>query len=221
MQIAIDGPASAGKSTIAKIIATKLNYVYTDTGAMYRAATWLARQNKIDYSDADGIAKLIKQFPISFRVESDKQHVLVAGHDISEDIRQPQISKNVSQVAALASVRDLLVQQQRQIAQENDVVMDGRDIGTTVLPDAQVKIFLVASVQERAHRRYLENKTRGIETSLSTIEDEIAARDYKDSHRQISPLKKASDAIEVDTTKLEINQVVEEILKIIHNKTNN
>ncbi|MCO6542857.1 MAG: (d)CMP kinase [Lactobacillus sp.] len=221
MQIAIDGPASAGKSTIAKIIAAKLNYVYTDTGAMYRAATWLARQNKIDYSDADGIAKLIKQFPISFRVESDKQHVLVAGHDISEDIRQPQISKNVSQVAALASVRDLLVQQQRQIAQENDVVMDGRDIGTTVLPDAQVKIFLVASVQERAYRRYLENKTRGIETPLSTIEDEIAARDYKDSHRQISPLKKASDAIEVDTTKLEINQVVEEILKIIHNKTNN
>lgn len=220
MQIAIDGPASAGKSTIAKIIAQKLDYIYTDTGAMYRAATWLAQKEQVDYNAGATIVQLLQKNPISFQIHSDQQYIYVGDRDISTEIRMPQISNNVSQVAALPEVREFLVSQQQQIAADNNVVMDGRDIGTTVLPAADVKIFLIASVQERAHRRYLENLTRNIQTPLAELEKEISLRDYKDSHRSISPLKKAVDAIEVDTTSLSIDQVVQKILKIINDKIN-
>ncbi|MBA1435079.1 (d)CMP kinase [Bombilactobacillus bombi] len=220
MQIAIDGPASAGKSTIAKIIADKLNYIYTDTGAMYRAVTWLAWQKQVDFGNENQITDLIQKIPINFRILKGQQRIFVGDTDVSEAIRTPFITNNVSQVSSLPLVRQLMVEQQRQIAQNNNVVMDGRDIGTTVLPQADVKIFMVASVHERAKRRYQENLTRGITTSLTELETEIAARDYKDSHRQTSPLKKAADAIEIDTTSLNIDQVVQKILKIIHFKTN-
>ena len=217
MQIAIDGPASAGKSTVAKIIAHKLNFTYIDTGAMYRASTWIARENNVNYGDEKGILAAIDHEQIEFKLENGQQKIYAGNKDITQAIRTPEISANVSQVSALAGIREKMVSLQRQMAGEMNVVMDGRDIGTTVLPHAAVKIFLVASVHSRAERRMLDFKERGIETSqtLTEIEHDISERDYKDSHRQISPLKKAEDAIEIDTTSMTIDQVVEAILSEI------
>ena len=217
MQIAIDGPASAGKSTVAKIIAHKLNFTYIDTGAMYRASTWIARENNIDYGDERGILTAIDQEKIEFRFKNGQQKIYAGNKDITQEIRTPDISANVSQVSALAGIREKMVSLQRQMAGKMDVVMDGRDIGTTVLPNAAVKIFLVASVHSRAERRMLDFKERGIKTnqSLEEIEHDISERDYKDSHRKISPLKKAQDAIEIDTTSMSVDQVVNAILSEI------
>ena len=217
MQIAIDGPASAGKSTVAKIIAHKLNFTYIDTGAMYRASTWIARENNIKYGDEKGILTAIDHEKIEFKFNNGQQKIYAGNKDITQAIRTPEISANVSQVSALAGIREKMVSLQRQMAGEMNVVMDGRDIGTTVLPHAAVKIFLVASVHSRAERRMLDFKERGIETSqtLTEIEHDISERDYKDSHRQISPLKKAQDAVEIDTTSMSIDQVVEAILSEI------
>ena len=217
MQIAIDGPASAGKSTVAKIIAHKLNFTYIDTGAMYRASTWIARENNVNYGDEKGILAAIDHEQIEFKLENGQQKIYAGNKDITQAIRTPEISANVSQVSALAGIREKMVSLQRQMAGEMNVVMDGRDIGTTVLPHAAVKIFLIASVHSRAERRMLDFKERGIETSqtLTEIEHDISERDYKDSHRQISPLKKAEDAIEIDTTSMTIDQVVEAILSEI------
>lgn len=217
MQVAIDGPASAGKSTVAKIIAKKLSFVYIDTGAMYRACTVIARNHGLNYGDEVGILKAIDEDGIELRSENGEQKVYSAGKDISLEIRTPEISANVSQVSALAGVRKKMVDLQRKMAGQTDVIMDGRDIGTTVLPDADVKIFLVASAKSRAQRRLLDFKERGIETdqTVEEIEKDIAARDYKDSHRKISPLKKADDAIEIDTTSMTIDEVVAEILSKI------
>lgn len=214
MQVAIDGPASAGKSTVAKIIAKKLSFVYIDTGAMYRACTVIARNHGLDYGDEAGILKAIDQDGIELKSDNGEQKVYSAGKDISLEIRTPEISENVSQVSALPKVREKMVALQRQMAGKMNVIMDGRDIGTTVLPNAEVKIFLVASARSRAQRRLLDFKKRGIETeqTVDEIEQDIAARDYKDSHRKVSPLKKASDAIEIDTTKMSIDEVVDAIL---------
>ena len=217
MQIAIDGPASAGKSTVAKIIAHKLNFTYIDTGAMYRASTWIARENNIDYGDERGILTAIDQEKIEFKFKNGQQKIYAGNKDITQEIRTPDISANVSQVSALAGIREKMVSLQRQMAGEMNVVMDGRDIGTTVLPNAAVKIFLVASVHSRAERRMIDFKERGIKTnqSLEEIEHDISERDYKDSHRKISPLKKAQDAIEIDTTSMSVDQVVNAILSEI------
>ncbi|MCT0164750.1 (d)CMP kinase [Lactobacillus helveticus] len=214
MQVAIDGPASAGKSTVAKIIAKKLSYVYIDTGAMYRACTVIARNHQLDYGDEAGILQAIDKDGIELKSEHSEQKVYVAGKDVSKEIRTPEISANVSQVSALPKVREKMVSLQRQMAGKTNVIMDGRDIGTTVLPNAEVKIFLVASARSRAERRLLDFKERGIESkqTVDEIEQNIAARDYKDSHRKISPLKKADDAIEIDTTNMSIEQVVDAIL---------
>ena len=220
MQVAIDGPASAGKSTVAKIIAKKLSFVYIDTGAMYRACTVIARDNKIDYSDEDAILKAIDKTGIEFKAVNGEQKVYAGNKDISLEIRTPEISANVSQVSALAGVRKKMVSLQRKMAGQTNVIMDGRDIGTTVLPNAEVKIFLVASAHSRAQRRLLDLKQRGIHSdkTVDEIEKDIANRDYKDSHRKISPLKKASDAIKIDTTNMTIDQVVDTILKKIKEK---
>ncbi|WP_127345644.1 (d)CMP kinase [Lactobacillus amylolyticus] len=217
MQVAIDGPASAGKSTVAKIIAKKLSFLYIDTGAMYRACTVIARNHGLDYGDESGILKAIDQDGIELKSENGEQKVYSAGKDISFEIRTPEISANVSQVSALPKVREKMTTLQRQMAGKTDVIMDGRDIGTTVLPDAEVKIFLVASARSRAERRLLDLKQRGIKSdqTVDQIEKDIAARDYKDSHRKVSPLKKADDAIEVDTTSMTIDQVVDRILSEI------
>lgn len=220
MQVAIDGPASAGKSTVAKIIAKKLSFVYIDTGAMYRACTVIARDNKIDYGDEDAILKAIDKTGIEFKAVNGEQKVYAGNKDISLEIRTPEISANVSQVSALAGVRKKMVSLQRKMAGQTNVIMDGRDIGTTVLPNAEVKIFLVASAHSRAQRRLLDLKQRGIysDKTVDEIEKDIANRDYKDSHRKISPLKKASDAIKIDTTNMTIDQVVDTILKKIKEK---
>lgn len=219
-QIAIDGPASAGKSTVAKLVAKKLNFVYCDTGAMYRAATWLALAKNVAISDTKKVATLAETMQLKFlppKEAGKDQQVFVNGTDVTEAIRMPEIAKNVSAVAAIPEVRAALVKLQRIIANDADIVMDGRDIGTTVLPDAFVKIFLVASVEERAMRRYKENVAKGIASDLEELKKQIALRDHKDETRKVSPLTKAADAIEVDTTSMTIDQVVARIMAIVQN----
>lgn len=218
MQIAIDGPASAGKSTVAKLIAIRLGYIYCDTGAMYRVVTLLAIQNHIAFDDEKAIMQKLQQTEINFQPTSNGQKVFMNDQDVTNAIRQPDVTNNVSQVAALAAIRKELVTRQQKIAAEGNIVMDGRDIGTTVLPNAEVKIFMIASAAERAQRRYKENIQKGINTPLDVLEKEIVARDYKDSHRKISPLQKATDAIEMDTTHLTIPEVVDKIITIINSK---
>ncbi|HFI0632454.1 TPA: (d)CMP kinase [Streptococcus suis] len=210
IQIAIDGPASSGKSTVAKIIAKDFGYTYLDTGAMYRSATYLALQNAVEVTDQDAIVALLHQYPIRFgRDENGQQLVFVGDQDVTLPIRDNQVTNNVSAVAALPLVREELVRLQQEIAQAGGIVMDGRDIGTVVLPQAELKIFLIASVEERALRRFKENTERGIETDLETLKEEIAARDFKDSNRAVSPLKAAEDAITFDTTGVSIEGVVQ------------
>ena len=212
IQIAIDGPASSGKSTVAKIIAKDFGYTYLDTGAMYRAATYIALQHQINPEESSQLLDLLDQYPISFgRSEDGEQLVYVGDVDVSHPIRENTVTNAVSAFAAIPAIREKLVALQQEIAQQGGIVMDGRDIGTVVLPKAELKIFLVASVDERAERRYKENLSKGIETDLETLKEEIATRDYKDSHRETSPLKQADDAIYLDTTGLSILEVVEKI----------
>lgn len=215
LQVAIDGPASAGKSTVAKLVATKFNYIYCDTGAMYRAITYKVLQNKVDLDDEAAITKIVQNSVISFKPTENGQKVFIDGEDITEAIRSEKVTNSVSAVSAIGSVRKQLSDQQQTLAANGGIVMDGRDIGSTVLPNAEVKIFLIASVDERAERRYKENISKGMDTSLEVLKQEIRDRDYKDSHRALSPLVKAKDAIEVDTTSMTINEVVEKISTII------
>lgn len=209
IRIAIDGPASSGKSTVAKIIAKNLGYTYLDTGAMYRSATYLALQNNLTEDNVEEILKALANNPVSFgRSEDGSQTVFVGDKDVTLAIRQNDVTNNVSWVAAIPEVREELVEQQRRIAKNGAIIMDGRDIGTVVLPDAELKIFLIASVEERAERRFKENKEKGIKTDFKTLKREIAERDYKDSHRKVSPLKAAKDAITFDTTGVDIDGAV-------------
>ena len=209
IQIAIDGPASSGKSTVANIIAKDFNYTYLDTCAMYRAATYLALRNHLTENDADEIVTLLETYSVSFgRSENGEQLVFVGDVDVTHPIRENEVTNNVSWVAAIPEVREKLVHLQQLIAAQGGIVMDGRDIGTVVLPDAELKIFLVASVEERAERRYKENLEKGIPADLETLKKEIAERDYKDSHREVSPLKPAADSIHFDTTGIGIAEVV-------------
>ena len=209
IQIAIDGPASSGKSTVAKIIAKKLDYTYLDTGAMYRCATYLALQNELTKDDVPKLLAELEAHPISFGKAADgSQKVFLGDVDVTLAIRQNDVTNNVSWVSALAEIREELVAQQQRIAATGGIVMDGRDIGTVVLPQAQLKIFLIASVEERALRRFKENQEKGIPTDLETLKEEIAARDFKDSNRKVSPLKAADDAIVFDTTGVSIEEVV-------------
>ena len=215
LQIAIDGPASAGKSTVAKLVAKKLGYVYCDTGAMYRATTYAAKKNHVAYDDDQGLKEVLEKTEIRFVPAEPEQKVFVNETEVTKTIRLPEIANNVSTVSAQKSVRADLTERQRMIAEQGGIVMDGRDIGTTVLPNAEVKIFLVASVHERAVRRFKENVEKGIDTPLDVLEKEIEERDYKDSHRKISPLTQAKDAVLVDTTSLSIEEVVAKIMEII------
>lgn len=209
IRIAIDGPASSGKSTVAKILAHNLGYTYLDTGAMYRSATYLALKNNLQIDDVQGILKVLSDNPISFgRAKDGSQTVFVGQTEVTRAIRDNDVTANVSHIAAIPEIREELVEQQRRIAKDGAIIMDGRDIGTVVLPDAELKIFLIASVEERAQRRFKENKERGIATDFETLKKEIAERDYKDSHREVSPLKPASDAITFDTTGIDIDGVV-------------
>ncbi|MGL4523860.1 MAG: (d)CMP kinase [Bacilli bacterium] len=217
-RIAIDGPAAAGKSTVAKRVAAHYGYIYIDTGAMYRAFTYYVLDSGICVSDEEQVKNLLETFKMHFSTDEDGvQRVIVNGKDVSEDIRLPDVTGNVSEIAAYSSVRKALVSEQQQMAQSANVVMDGRDIGTHVIPDAEVKIFLVASVEERAQRRYQENMTRGITTPIQVLQKEIADRDHYDSTRKVSPLKKAEDAILLDTSSLSIQEVTDKILSIVDN----
>ncbi|WP_321384168.1 (d)CMP kinase [uncultured Enterococcus sp.] len=218
ISIAIDGPASSGKSTVAKILAEKMNYIYCDTGAMYRAVTYLAISSKTDLEDGAAICALLSKHSISFKQQSDGQLVFVDEEDVTEAIRQQDVTNSVSIVAAHGEVREKLVELQQTIGKKGGIVMDGRDIGTTVLPDAEVKIFLVASVEERAERRYKENISKGIETDFETLKKEIERRDHIDSTREVSPLVQAADAVRIDTTGMTISEVVEAIEAVISEK---
>lgn len=219
ISIAIDGPASSGKSTVAKILAKKLNYIYCDTGAMYRALTYLAIKKKIDFENEKELVKLSLDHTISFKQTEKEQLVFVDGIEVTEEIRQPDVTNAVSIVAKHRAVREKMVELQQMIGRAGGVVMDGRDIGTAVLPDAQVKIFLVASVEERAERRFKENQEKGIETDFDTLKKEIEHRDYLDTTREVSPLKQAEDAVKIDTTGMNIEAVVKAIEEIILTKS--
>lgn len=210
--IAIDGPAGAGKSTIARLLAGKLGYIYLDTGAMYRAVTLKALQ--LNLRDEDDLQKIAAEIELRFvHVEGKPNRVYLDGDDVTEKLRLPEVEDQVSIVSSYPSVRAELVKQQRKMALPGGVVIDGRDIGTVVLPDADLKIFLTASLKERSYRRWLEKKEKGEEVSLSQVAREMKRRDFLDSSREVSPLKKAEDAIVIDTTNLTRTEVVQEILK--------
>lgn len=218
ISIAIDGPASSGKSTVAKILAKQLNYVYCDTGAMYRAITYLAVKNNVDFNNEAQLVELCLSHKISFKQGANGQLVFIDGAEVTEAIRQPDVTNAVSMVAKHGKVRHEMVALQQAIGEAGGVVMDGRDIGTAVLPKAEVKIFLVASVEERAERRYKENQSKGITTDFDTLKAEIERRDYLDSTREVSPLVQAKDAVRIDTTGMTIEKVVEAIQKVILEK---
>lgn len=212
IQIAIDGPAGAGKSTIAKIVAEKLNFTYIDTGAMYRAVTHKALQQCIQLNDQQALEQMLENTTIRLTPSVNGQVVYVDGVDVSEVIRSNEVTANVSEVAAHANIREILVAMQQRLAADGGVVMDGRDIATHVLKDAELKIFMSASVEERARRRYLDNEKRGIPSSIESLQEEIALRDKLDSERAASPLIQAEDAIYLDTTQLSIEEAAEAIL---------
>ena len=216
--IAIDGPAAAGKSTIAQEVAKRLNFTYIDTGAMYRAVTLYCLNHQINCQNESEVEKVLN----NINIELKPQHiVLLNNQDVSFDIRSREVNANVSYIASYKNVRLFLVEQQRKMALHDSIVMDGRDIGSYVLPNADVKIFQVASVETRAQRRFLENKQKGIECTLTSILEEVKKRDYIDSHRDFAPLVKANDAIEIDTSNLTIDEVVDLVLKIINEKVGN
>lgn len=210
--IALDGPAGAGKSTISKLVAQKLNLEYIDTGAMYRAVTYKVLKDKVDISNEDKLTDLMQNIQINLC----NGRLLLSGNDVTNEIRLPEINEKVSEIAAIPLVRKKLVELQRQMSLNINVIMDGRDIGTNVLTEANYKIFLTATSAERAERRHRELTSKGIEISYDEVLKKIERRDIKDSTRELQPLKKAEDAILIDTTGKTIDQVVNEILKIVN-----
>ncbi len=215
VNIAIDGPAGAGKSTIAKMVSAEMGYIYVDTGAMYRAVALYITENNID--DAS-IENELKNADISLKFVDGSQRVLLGGRDVSELIRTPEISMAASRTSALPAVRAYLFELQKKIARENNVIMDGRDIGTVVLPNADVKIFLTAAAEERASRRYKELAEKPGHPAYEEILKDIIQRDYQDMNRETAPLKQAEDAVLVDTTELTLEQSADAIIKVIKEK---
>lgn len=215
MNIAIDGPAGAGKSTIAKILAARLGILYLDTGAMYRAIGYKAIKSGVSVTDLDAVEKMLKETDVDVKIADGVQHVYVDGEDVSGVIRTPEVSKAASDISALPPVRHAMVALQRIIAAKQDTVLDGRDIGTFVLPKAEYKFFLTASAEERAKRRYKELVARGEKCDLDKIRADIETRDYNDSHRALAPLKKADDAVEVDTTFMTIEEVADKLASYV------
>ncbi len=217
INIAIDGPAAAGKSTVAKLIARRLSYVYIDTGAMYRALTYRALQCGVDVHDEQALLSLLRHTHIELQPSPQGQLVFVNGEDVTDIIRGEAVTNAVSFVAQHPLVREEMVARQRAMA-KGGVVMDGRDIGTNVLPNAEVKIFLKASVEERARRRHEENIARGFPSDFETLKEEIARRDRLDSERETAPLRKAPDAVEIDTTSLSVEEVAARIMEVVNER---
>ena len=215
--VAIDGPAGAGKSTIAKLAAEKLGYAYIDTGAMYRSVAWKFLQTGKAF-DEDFISGLSKTMLIDFKPEAKINRVFVDGTEVTEAIRNPEVTAIVSRVAAIGAVREAMVDQQRRMGEAGGVLMDGRDIGTVVFPNAQLKIFLTASVEERARRRYAEMVAKGQQVDLQQLQADIAERDKQDSERAISPLRQAEDALLLDTSDMGISEVTDRILQLVQER---
>lgn len=217
--IAIDGPAGAGKSTIARLVAGALGFIYVDTGAMYRAVTWKVQQEGLLPEQETEVAALVNRMQIELIPGEEGQQVFVDGVDVTKAIRSADVTTHVSQIASYAAVRHLLVGLQQQMTVSKGVVMDGRDVGTHVMPDAEIKVFLTASVKERAERRFKELENSGTNTlTLSELEQDIARRDQFDEAREISPLRKAHDAVLMDSTTMTIEEVVDEILGLCKDK---
>lgn len=218
MNVAIDGPAGAGKSTIARAAAKALGYIYVDTGALYRTIA-LSAVRKGVLEDTDGMIAMLKDIQVELKFENGEQKVCLNGEDVSALIRTPQISMGASKVSAVPEVRTYLLDLQRSIARENNVIMDGRDIATVVLPDAEVKIFLFASPECRAERRYKELLEKGEAVSYGEVLADVNQRDYQDSHREIAPLKPSKESIMADTSELDLQQSIALIIRIIEEKT--
>ncbi|MFZ0445372.1 MAG: (d)CMP kinase [Bacillus sp. (in: firmicutes)] len=218
ISIAIDGPAAAGKSTVAKLVAENLSYIYIDTGAMYRALTFKALTKDVNLENAMELYTLLTQTQIQLVPEKGGQFVYLDGNDVTDKIRSQEVTNSVSIVSKHQSVREEMVSRQQRLAEGGGVVMDGRDIGTHVLPQAEVKVFLVASVEERAVRRHTENLEKGYSSDLQQLKEEIEKRDKLDSEREVAPLKKASDAKLIDTTALSIEQVVNRIVALANER---
>ncbi len=211
--ISIDGPAGSGKSTSAKIVAERLGYIYIDTGAMYRAVTLACIERKTEISEIE-VNKVVDDVKIELKQSSSGQRTYLNGRDVSDDIRRPDVTKLVSPVSAMWYVREKMVEQQREMGKSGGVVMDGRDIGTVVFPNADLKIYLIASITARAERRLIELKSKGFESSVDEIISQISARDKYDSSRENSPLRKAEDAVEIDTSNITIQQQTEKIISL-------
>ncbi|MDO5448940.1 MAG: (d)CMP kinase [Clostridia bacterium] len=220
INVALDGPGGAGKSTIARAVAAELGFIYVDTGALYRAVGLNALRHGIDTRNIDGIIKMLDETDVSLKFINGEQRVMLGDEDVSTDIRLPEASMAASNVSAIPAVRQFLFDLQRKIAAENNCLMDGRDIGTVVLPDADLKVFMTASPETRARRRYDELREKGENVRFEEVLDELNKRDYQDTHREIAPLKQADDAILLDTSDLSFDEVKEKLLIMIKEKAN-
>lgn len=218
INVAIDGPAGAGKSTIARTAAQALGYIYVDTGALYRAVGVYSLRRGFDTKNADTVAGTLSDICVELKFIGGVQHVFLNGEDVSEEIRTPEASMAASDVSAVPAVRQFLFDLQRNIAKQNDCIMDGRDIGTVVLPRAQVKIFLTASPEARAMRRYRELQAKGAADTFEEVLADLKQRDYNDSHRAVAPLKPAENSVLVDTTELNLEESVEKVIAVIQER---
>lgn len=218
ISVAIDGPSGAGKSTVARAAAARLGYVYVDTGAMYRAIGLAVCRKGISGDDTAGIVAVLPEVQLDIRYEDGAQHILLCGEDVSDAIRTPEIAKYASKVSAVPEVRQFLLETQRDMAKNGNILMDGRDIGTVILPDAPVKIFLTASAEARAQRRYLELHEKGQSITFDEVLHDIQQRDEQDMTRAVAPLKQAADAVLLDTSDISLEQSIEAVLRIIRER---
>lgn len=218
ISVAIDGPSGAGKSTVARAAAARLGYVYVDTGAMYRAIGLAVCRKGISGDDTAGIVDVLPEVQLDIRYEDGAQHILLCGEDVSDAIRTPEIAKYASKVSAVPEVRQFLLETQRDMAKNGNILMDGRDIGTVILPDAPVKIFLTASAEARAQRRYLELHEKGQSITFDEVLHDIQQRDEQDMTRAVAPLKQAADAVLLDTSDISLEQSIEAVLRIIRER---
>ena len=217
--IAIDGPAGSGKSTIAKVLSEKLGIIYVDTGAMYRTVAYYCMENGISTTDGSAVEKALDNIDMEIKMADGVQHMILYGKDVTDFIRSAEVGQGASDVGVFIPVRDKLVEMQQEMASKISVVMDGRDIGTVVLPNAEVKIYLNADVEERAKRRLKEFVEKGKTDTLENVVEQIKQRDHNDMTREYNPLRKADDAVEIDTTGMTVEQVAAEVLKIVYEKT--
>lgn len=218
INVAIDGPAGAGKSTVARAAAQKLGYIYVDTGALYRAVGVYCLRKGIETTDVEGVGAVLSEITVELKFIDGVQHVFLNGDDVSTEIRLPEASMAASNVSAIPSVRAFLFDLQRDIAKKNNCIMDGRDIGTVVLPEAQVKIFLTADDTERAMRRYKELQEKGSTVTYQEVLDDLRVRDYNDSHREIAPLKPAEDSVTINTTGYTLEESIAKIVSTVEEK---